>query len=452
MNAPAAGRVLPADARRSLFIYNLFFPLVFLALFPGLLRRMLRRGNFRVNFGQRFARYSAEERAHFSTGEWTWIHSISVGETLIALKLARELRRQNPQLQLAISVTTSTGFALAQQTREPWLAVIYNPLDLRVIVRAALDALRPRQLILIEGEAWPNLVAECHRRAIPVALVNARLSPRSESRFQRFQKWTGPIFRLLDLICVPERSDVARWEKLGVERARIHHTGSMKFDLAAAASPSRVDEFRALLAPFGITTETPILVGGSTWAPEEKVLAEHLAELRREFPKLFLILVPRHIERTAEILRDLTPLGFRILRRTALAAANHSAHPASPPDILLVDTTGELRDWYELATLAFVGKSLPGIAEIGGQNPAEPAALGKPALFGPHMENFHAAVQLLLTRAAAIQVPDAASLLRETRLLLADPARRAAMSAHARTALAHHQHATSRTAACLAQD
>ena len=141
--------MLPADARRSLFIYNLFFPLVFVALLPGFLLRMLRRGGYREKFRQRLGRYSPEERARLARGEWIWLHSISVGETLLALKLARQIREREPGKCIALSVTTSTGFAVAQPHANDWLEIIYNPLDAPWIVRAALDAVRPVRLIFI---------------------------------------------------------------------------------------------------------------------------------------------------------------------------------------------------------------------------------------------------------------------------------------------------------------
>ena len=142
---------LPADARRSLLIYNLFFPLVFLVLLPGFLLRMLRRGGYREKFRQRLGRYTPAERARFASGEWIWLHSISVGETLLALKIAREIRRLAPGKSIALSVTTSTGFAVAQPHACDWLEVIYNPLDAPWIVRRALDAVRPERLIFIEA-------------------------------------------------------------------------------------------------------------------------------------------------------------------------------------------------------------------------------------------------------------------------------------------------------------
>ena len=434
-----SGGALPPDARRSLLIYNLFFPLVFVFLLPGFLLRMFRRGSFRDKFGQRLGRYDAMDRTRFANGRWLWIHSISVGETLIALKLARELHAKAPEFQIALSVTTSTGLALANEAAAEWLAVLYNPIDAPPCVRAALDLIRPERLLLIEGEVWPNLVAECRARRIPASLVNARLSPRSERRMRATRRWVGPVFRLLDDVLVPESDDIARWLSLGVLAGKIRVTGSIKFD-SLSGTPTREAEFRALLAPLGVNEKTRILLGGSTWAPEEKTLADMLPRLRGEFPDIFLILVPRHVERAAEILRSVAPL--RIARRTALPLTQ-------PCDALLVDTTGELRDWYALATVIFVGKSLPQVEQSGGQNPAEPAALGKPVLFGPQMDNFASIVQHLTAHAAARTVADAASLEREIAAFLRDPAARTAMGSAAQAALTSHAGATERTAQWL---
>ena len=440
---------LSHDARRSLFIYNLLFPFAFVALLPGFLARMLRRGNFREHFGQRLGRYTAADRQRLAGGRWVWIHSISVGETNVALKLARALHADDPSLQILVSATTSTGFALARQATESWLQVFYNPIDAVPIVRRALDLIRPAKLILVEGETWPNLLAECHRRAIPVALVDARISRRSEARFHRFHHWITPIFRLLDVVCVTDAADTARWLALGVEATRIHHTGSIKFDEPPTSASSRVEEFRALLLQIGVVPETPILLGGSTWAPEEKTLAEILRVARANHPNLFLILVPRHVERTTDILRDLAPLGLRVIRRSELPSSPVSNGPSSnspPCDILLVDTTGELRDWYEVATVVFIGKSLE---TFGGQNPAEPAALGKPVVTGPHMENFAGLMQLLVSHNAVVQAPDSVTLRHELLALLTDPPRRVELGASAREALRVHRGATARVASLL---
>jgi len=426
---------LPGDARRSLFIYNLFFPLVFVGLLPGYLLRMLRRGGYREKFAQRFGRYTAEDRARFARGEWIWLHSISVGETLLALKLAREMRGVDPTRHIALSVTTSTGYAVAREAASDWLEVIYNPLDAPWIVRAALDAVRPQRLIFVEA-IWPNLLAEAKRRGLPVTFV-PRLSPRSEARFRRAAVLTGPIFRLIDALAVQETDDIARWRSLGVWPERIHVTGNSKFDHAAAGG-ERVAEFRAILTRLGVAETAPVLLAGSTFAGEERIIAEIFRELRGQFPELFLIIVPRHVERTAEILADLRPLDLRIARRTEDTRA--------PADVLIVNTTGELRDWYHLATVVFIGKSL---SAHGGQNPVEPVLAGKPVVFGPHMENFQAIVARWREAEAAVQVADAAELRTRLAELLAQPERRIELARRASEIVAAHAGATARTVAVL---
>ncbi len=435
--------MLPAEARRSLFIYNLLFPLVFLGLLPGFLLRMLRRGNYREKFRQRFGDYTAAERQRFASGEWIWLHSISVGETLLALKLARAFRELAPGQSIALSVTTSTGFAVAQPHACDWLEVIYNPLDAPWIVRRALDAVRPRRLIFIEA-IWPNLLAEAKRRALPVTFL-PRLSPRSESRFRRFRFLTGPIFRLLDSLAAPEPEDLDRWRSLGVDPARVHITGNAKYD-SAAPSGERTVEFRALLRRLGVSDDAPILLGGSTFPGEERILAEVFVNLRAQFPSLLLILVPRHVERAESIVRELAPLGLRTGLRSRLSTRNQNPETSDQPDILLVDTTGELRDWYTLATVVFIGKSL---TATGGQNPVEPVLAGKPVIFGPHMENFAPIVTRWLAADAALQIHNPAELRAQLATLLADAPRRDTLAERALAIASIHAGATARTAEVL---
>jgi 3-deoxy-D-manno-octulosonic-acid transferase len=429
---------LPADARRSMRIYNLFFPFVFLAMLPAFLLRMFRRGGYREKFAQRFGRYTTEERERLAQGRWLWLHSISVGETLLALKLARQMRAVDPETRIALSVTTSTGFAVAQEAASDWLVVIYNPLDLPGFVRAALDAVRPQRLIFIEA-IWPNLLAEARRRDIPVAFV-PRLSPRSEARFRRGRALAGPIFRLIDVLAVQEPEDVARWVSLGVERERIRVTGNSKFDYAPGGG-ERLAEFRSLLRQIDVADDAPILLAGSTFPGEELILARIFRELRGRFPNLFLILVPRHVERTPEVLADLRPLGLRVALRSEATKA--------PADVLVVNTTGELRDWYHLATVVFIGKSL---AAHGGQNPVEPVLAGKPVVYGPNMENFAAIVARWREAEAAVQVRDEAELQAQLADLLTNAPRREALATRAREIVAAHSGATERTVAVVAFD
>src|SRR5499427_4491630 len=203
------------------FIYNLFWPLGLLIFLPGYFAKMIRRGGYREKFGQRFGIYDGEVRNRLSNQRSTWLHAVSVGEVNVALKLANALRTLEPDLRCVLTTTTTTGFALAGKSAPPWIEVMYTPLDYWPIMRRAFSVIRPARILLVEAEVWPNLVAAAHIRRIPLALVNARLSLRSERRFRRFRFFVAPTFRLLDLLCAQEAGDVGRWVAIGVARDRI---------------------------------------------------------------------------------------------------------------------------------------------------------------------------------------------------------------------------------------
>src|SRR5947207_11565128 len=212
------------------FIYNLLWPIGLLFFLPAYLVKMVRRGGYREKFAQRLGIYGADVRAHLSKQTSTWLHAVSVGEVSIALKLANTLRALEPELHCVLTTTTTTGFALANKTAPSWIEVMYTPLDYWPIMRRAFSAILPARIVLIEAEIWPNLAAAAHARRIPLALVNARLSPRSERRYRRFRFFVAPMFRLLDFVCVPERQDIERWAALGIPRDRIRVAGNIKFD------------------------------------------------------------------------------------------------------------------------------------------------------------------------------------------------------------------------------
>ena len=419
-------------------IYNLLFPIGLLIFLPGYLLKMRRRGNFRRNFGQRFGIYSDEVRARLGSRSSTWIHAVSVGEVAVALKLAMQLRQLDSGFRCVLTTTTTTGFAVAEKQAGEWLEVLYNPLDFLPIVRRAFRVIRPVRIVLVEAEVWPNLVAEARQRGIPIALVNARLSARSELRFRRFRRFVAQTFRCLDLVCVQEARDVGRWESLGIERDRIREVGSIKFDptdFASAPSLSLED-----LASFGLDAGSPVLFGGSTHPGEEEILAVAFLQLRNTFPLLSLVIAPRHVERVTEIRARLEQLGLRVAQKSEPQAANGA------PDCLLIDTTGELASWYAVATVVFMGKSL---TTNGGQNPVEAILAGRPVIFGPHMENFAALAQSLLAHNAAVQIAEAAGLEGAVAALLRDPTARERLVQNAQRVVAQHRGATERTASLL---
>ena len=420
-------------------LYNLLFPLAFLAVLPRYLTRMFKRGGFREDFGQRFARYAPELRERFGRGDWIWVHAVSVGELLIALKLLDELHRRHPAWQFVVSSTTSTAHALALTRQQDWWVPIYTPVDSAPVVRRALDTVRPRAIVLTESEMWPNFVWQAADRKIPVVLVNARVSPRSARRYQRFAPVLRPVTAKLSAVGLQEPEHAALWEHLDVPQDRLHVTGSVKYDPDAAPAGTR--DFRPVLESFGFPSGDPVLLAGSTHAGEEEILAKALLQLREKFPAARLIIAPRHVERTADLLARVATTGLRVARRTA-------PPDGTVPDILLLDTTGELRDWYACADVVFIGKSLCG---RGGQNPVEAILAARPVLFGPHMENFASLRDSLLAAGGAKEVNDAGSLAAATASLLDDAARRDNMVRHAASALRPHQGATSRTADLIGQ-
>lgn len=420
--------------------YNLVFPVVLLVMLPGFVLRMIRRGKYRHKFWQRFGIYSPRVLEKIRGGGRTWVHAVSVGEVMIALKLIRAMKDADPSLAFVLSTTTSTGFKLAARAKCAWLEPVYNPLDFFFSARRAVRTILPRQLILVEAEVWPNIVCEARKAGAKVALVNARLSPRSEKRYRTVRWITAPLFNQLDVLCLQEPEDVARWESLGVETSRLRVTGSIKFD-NGAQTPRPKRDFRPVLRSLGIPDTAPVLLGGSTFDGEEEILAGVLKKLRDNHPDLFLIVVPRHFERALAVAGQLERSGLLVARRT-------QPQSGPTPDVLLIDTTGELRDWYDCATVVFVGKSL---TARGGQNPAEPVAAGVPVIFGPQMQNFATLTSQFLRHGGALEVSDTETLRLAVDRLLNDPALRSSMAANASRCLTVHHHATRRTVEILSQ-
>ncbi len=411
------------------FIYNLLWPIGLLFFLPAYLVKMFRRGGYREKFGQRLGLYDVDLARRLAGARAIWLHAVSVGEVAIGLKLAAKLS----QRRIVLTTTTTTGFAFARQNAPASVEVMYSPLDFWPIMRRAFNVIRPERIVLVEAEVWPNLVAEARQRNVPVALVNARLSPRSEARFRRFASFVRPIFQLLDLVCVQNESDIGRWRALGVDR--VVRTGSIKYD------PENVDVdptlARGVLLARKIDIERPVLLGGSTHSGEEETLAKVFQQLRSYFPDLFLILAPRHVERARGIENDLRRLGLNVALRS------QDRQLGSVADCLLIDTTGELRHWYSAATVIFIGKSL---SARGGQNPAEAIIAGKPVVFGPHMENFGGLADVLVRRDGALQVNSAEELRKAIVDLLRNPARREELVRNASEVLSEHRGATARTA------
>jgi 3-deoxy-D-manno-octulosonic-acid transferase len=433
-----------ASQALSLTLYNLALPLGLAVMLPGAFLKMRRRNGRWKDLAQRIGALSAETQAAINAlpqRERFWVHAVSVGEVGVAKKLIVRLLQKQPHLGIVLSTTTPTGYALAEELAAQHagrIVAIYSPIDLPGIGRLMIERIQPTQLVLIEAEVWPNLTASAARLGIPISLVNARLSPRSERRYRKYRNFIGPIFRLLKQVLVQEEADLARWQGFGVDADRIHLTGSIKYDPDGAIVPAaKIDALRLVLTQTGIAPTQPILLAASTHAGEEIELARVFLRLREQVRDLALLIVPRHVERRAEIRDALQSLGIAPALRSEPASR---VDPSAP--VFLIDTTGELAAWQHLATLVVVGKSF---LATGGQNPAEAAFAQKPVLFGPHMENFTPLVDLLLKKSGAQQVADFNSLESASRMLLQDHAHAARLAQAGHDALTLHEGATLRS-------
>jgi 3-deoxy-D-manno-octulosonic-acid transferase len=421
------------------FFYNILFFIFFWLSAPWYFLKMSRRPNWRPGFMQRFGYYGPELKKKTDGRSVLWLHAVSVGEVGICLQLIRALEQRLPVYQYVVSTTTSTGMGELQRRLPPHIPRFYYPADFPGVVRRAMNCFRPGAIILVEAELWPNFLWRAIDRNIPLFLVNARISERSFPRYRRAGFLFRSIFARFRAVGCQEASDAERLRQLGFLPEAVHQVGNLKFDAAQPDARPGLD-VRALLRQIGVKDNAKILVAGSTHAGEEAILAEMLVRLRKRFPELFLVLVPRHVERTAEVTQELGSRNIRFIRRTDIEPGK--TPPASDLECLLVNSTGELKFFYEAADLVFVGKSLT--AE-GGQNPIEPAALGKAVVFGPNMQNFKTIVRAFLGAQAVVQVKDAGDLEQTVGELLSDDRGRAELGARALQVVQQNLGATDRT-------
>jgi 3-deoxy-D-manno-octulosonic-acid transferase len=433
--------------------YNVAFMTFFFVTGPFFLWRLWRRGKLLPQFGQRFGFYAKDVRERLKPGADLWIHAVSVGEVKLARVLVRSLREARPDLRIVISTTTGTGYALAREVLENERTfVIYNPIDFLWSVVYAFKLIRPKRLLLIESEIWPNYLWCARRRRIPVYLINTRLSDRSEERYRQMRWLVSPLIQDIDLVFAQDQTDVTRLTQAGFAPETIFKIGSMKYDVAeydvSNLDLAKEKEISAWWNGTGWASDQLVLLGGSTHAGEEEVLIRIYQSLREEWPNLRLVLVPRHAERGGSIRALCDRLGLRAVTRDQLAAASEPLANGSSPDVVVVNSTGELSLLYKRATLTFVGKSLRG---EGGQNYIEAAPVGTPIIVGPNMQNFKVITREFLARRAIVQVSDEFELAQQLRALFASEETRKELGARARGTFEANLGAARRTAAVVVQ-
>ena len=369
-----------------------------------------------------------------------WIHAVSVGEASAARPLVALLRERHPDRSIVVSTVTDTGQEIARKI--PGLAAtFYFPIDLRVCCRRVIRMIRPSLVILVETEIWPNFLRELRRDNVPVALVNGRISDRSFPRYRWAGRWLRPALESIATFLVQTETDAERFRRIGAPPDRIEVMGNLKFDgIHVGASPRQAQDtaprlrskWRGLL---GVTEDEVLIVAGSTFEGEEEILVRVWRQVRSG-KAVRLVLAPRHPERFGSVAGLLERMGVRFMRRS------QCEHAADSAPVILLDTMGELSSVYAAADIAFVGKSLCG---VGGQNPLEAAARGVPVLFGPHMENFRAAAEILLSSHGAVQVPNEVEFARTIQRWIDNADTRLTVGQNAAEALRQHTGASERT-------
>jgi len=354
-----------------------------------------------------------------------WVHAVSVGEVMAAHPLVRELRKRYPDRKVLLSTVTVTGNLTARQRVPEADAVFYFPFDYPWVVRRVIARIRPAIVLVAETELWPNFFRELRRQGIPSAVINGRISPRSYGNYRRFSGFFRQVFDHVNLFCMQSDEDAARIKDIGARPERVMVTGNLKFDqkIPAAQKP-----------PLAIPAGRKVITAGSTHRGEEAILLETFTRLRKQHPDLVLVIAPRHPERFDEVCGLIAGAGYECQRRTRLKG------PVK--DIVMLDTIGELRAFYAICDIAFVGGSL---VKVGGHNLLEPAAMKKPVIFSRYMFNFKEISEALIQAEGGVMVKDKEDLYHELQILLSDRQRAVAMGQRAFSVIAANSGATART-------
>jgi 3-deoxy-D-manno-octulosonic-acid transferase len=340
-----------------------------------------------------------------------WIHALSVGEVLSAIALVKAVGLQYPEKDVVFTVTTEQGKEIARKELRGKVGTLLTmPLDFWWSIRRVVSFIRPSLLILVETDIWPGLIWYLRKRGTKIVLINGRISPRTFNSYRRFRFFARRMFKAMDLCMMQSDLDRDRLLQIGVEEEKVKTVGNIKFDRDWV--PMGEGEYEYLLNALNLESDNEIWVAGSTHQGEEDIILDAYGRLRRFFPSLRLIIVPRRVERAEDINRLAKDKGFKSVLKTQIPVKGE------PYEVLILDTMGELERIYGMAKISFVGGTL---TPIGGHNLLEPASFGKPVLFGPHTDNFVLMSQLLLEAGGGRRVMNGEDLFETVKALLTSP-------------------------------
>ncbi|MGD9972158.1 MAG: 3-deoxy-D-manno-octulosonic acid transferase [Desulfatirhabdiaceae bacterium] len=416
-------------------IYQIFSSLAVIAGFPPFWLYSRLTGRHRDGLSQRLGRYSPVDAAHIQGSPRFWIHAASMGEVMAADALIDHLRLMCPGCAIILSTVTEHGYRLAEKQMSGNVYPMYAPIDFIPAVSRTMRIFRPDILAFMETELWPNWIMTAHGMGIKTVLINGRISRRSIGGYLKIRPMMSELLNHMSGFSMIQAGDAARICQMGAPAARVMVNGNAKYDRLL----NQTNEMDRQPVQWFLDrlTGRPVFLGGSIRQEEYRMLISVFEDLQGFFPDLLLILAPRHLGRLPDICRELSARGIGFQKRTDIGSG------AITTPVLVLDTMGELKDLYRVADVVFCGGSL---APKGGQNVMEPAAWGKPVLFGPHMDDFLDARDMLEATGGGRTVADTRALFENVRLLLTHPDQAAAMGSRARIAVESNRGAAKRHA------
>jgi len=407
-------------------IYDISFFMFSIIYLPYLVVK----GKAHKDFMQRFGKLSPDFK-RTSLLKPVWIHAVSVGEVLAVKNFVENFQKRFPEQKIILSTTTRTGNAVAGKVLNRDVLKFYFPLDFSFVVKRVVDFINPSILIIMETEIWPNLILELSKRRLPIVLINGRISDKSFKGYRKIKFFFGKILKKINLFCMQTTESAERIKALGAAPSGVRTTGNMKFDVRELSQQEK-------LMP-NLELSGKLIIAGSTHAGEEEIVLEVYKELLEASDSLQLLIAPRHIDRAEAIKKKLEQYGFEGILMSQIEKGARKA--LSKKTILILDTLGELKHLYSLATIVFMGGSL---IKRGGHNIIEPAISGKPIVFGPYMFNFKDMARSFLENNAALEVKNKRALKETLQLLLKDENRRIALGRNAKGLIDKSRGATER--------
>ena len=414
-------------------LYDFIFLLYALIYLPYLL--LTRRGY--TGFCMRFGIFSPQVKKQIKAKSNIWVHAVSVGEVMAIDGIIDRLRKNYPAYQLIATVTTKTGYELARERLKDKALVIPSPIDFSFIAGRFVSLIKPKIYIAVETEIWPNLYRQLYLQRIALGVINGRISDGSLGRYKAIRFLLKGILNQVSVWCMQSQRDAKRIIELGAESPRVAVTGNIKFDVDSSLSFDLSD------ANFSIGKDEFWWVAGSTHPGEEDIVLDVYSKIVKDNPKWRLVIAPRHIDRVPQIVELIARRGFKAVK----LSQERGGSPGNGT-VIVVDTIGQLRFLYSLASLVFVGKSL---CVGGGHNVIEPAFYGKAIVIGPKFGNFRDIVACFKENNAIVQVDDIPAFEMAVRTLCADPSKREILGVAAKEVIAANQGATGRSLERLAE-